>query len=198
MIACFPPSWAAVHLPISSPAAKLSVANVMSAASAGSGGVSRAMTNRPASLAFFSASTTEGPLGVIRMPLSPLEMAFSMAWIWVSSSPSALPAASFRSTPSAAAAFLAPSCMETKNGLVVVFTIRDTPTFSADGLPELAVEVPPQAARLRVPRVSTAPMASRRWVMVRGALELNIESPVFGALPMPDNDVRHHVISVTR
>jgi hypothetical protein len=90
--------------------------------------------------------------------------------------------------------------MATKNGLVVVLTISETPTFSADELPAdvVDVELPPQAVRLRVPRVSTAPMASRRWVMVRGALELNIESPVFGALPLPDNDVRHHVISVTR
>jgi hypothetical protein len=88
--------------------------------------------------------------------------------------------------------------METKNGFVVVLTISETPTFSADELPGVAVEVPPQAVRLRVPRVSTAPMARRRWVMVRGALELNIESPVFVALLVPDNDVMHHVINITR
>jgi hypothetical protein len=40
-------------------------------------------------------------------------------------------------------------------------------------------------------------MVSSRLVTVRGALELNIESPGFVALPVPDNDVRHHVISVT-
>jgi hypothetical protein len=34
--------------------------------------------------------------------------------------------------------------------------------------------------------------------MVRGVLEVNIESPVFVAHPVPDNDVRHHVTSVTR
>ena len=47
MVAFSPSSFLAVQEPIDSPAAKLSVANVMSTASAGSGGVSRAMTNRP-------------------------------------------------------------------------------------------------------------------------------------------------------
>jgi hypothetical protein len=90
--------------------------------------------------------------------------------------------------------------METKNGFEVVLTIRDTPTFSAEELPadEVVDELPPQAVRLSVPRVSTAPMASRRWVTVRGALELNIESPGFMALLVPDNDVMHHVIKITR
>ena len=96
MVAFSPSSFAAVHSPIYWPARKLSVANVMSTASAGSGGVSSAITNRPASRAFSIASTTAGPFGVIRMPFSPCEMAFSMAWIWVSSSPSSLPAASVR------------------------------------------------------------------------------------------------------
>ena len=44
MVAFSPPSCALVHWPISSPAAKLSVAKVMSTVSGGSGGVSRAMT----------------------------------------------------------------------------------------------------------------------------------------------------------
>jgi hypothetical protein len=35
-------------------------------------------------------------------------------------------------------------------------------------------------------------------VTVRGALELNIESPGFMALLVPDNDVMHHVIKITR
>jgi hypothetical protein len=89
--------------------------------------------------------------------------------------------------------------METKKGLDVVFTMRETPTFSEDEPPvdEVAVELPPQAVRLSVPRVRTAPMASRRLAAVRGALELNIESPGFEALPVPDNDVMHHVINVT-
>ncbi|VXC29086.1 exported hypothetical protein [Arthrobacter sp. 9V] len=169
-------------MPMSSPALKLSVAKVMSAASAGSGGVSRAMTNRPASFAFFSASTTEGPLGVIRMPLSPLEIAFSMAWIWVSSSPSALPAASLRSTPSASAAFFAPSCMETKNGLEVVLTISETPIFSSAPPLDEGVEPPPQAVRLSAPRVRTAPAARIRVRVDRVTLELNIETPDFVAV----------------
>jgi hypothetical protein len=90
--------------------------------------------------------------------------------------------------------------METKNGFEVVLTIRDTPTFSAEELPadEVVGELPPQAVRLSVPRVRTAPMASSRWVTVRGALELNIESPGFMALLVPDNDVMHHVIKITR
>ena len=69
----------AAHWPISSPALKLSVAKVMSTVSAGSGGVSRAMTYRPASRAFLIAELTPGPLGVIRMPLSPVAMAFSIS-----------------------------------------------------------------------------------------------------------------------
>jgi len=90
--------------------------------------------------------------------------------------------------------------METKKGFEVVLTIRDTPTFSAEVLPadEVVGELPPQAVRLSVPRVRTAPMASSRWVTVRGALELNIESPGFVALLVPDNDVMHHVIKITR
>jgi hypothetical protein len=69
--------------------------------------------------------------------------------------------------------------METKKGLVVVLTIRETPTFSADALPvdEVDGELPPQAERLSVPRVSTAPAAKSRVAVERGALELNIESP---------------------
>jgi hypothetical protein len=63
--------------------------------------------------------------------------------------------------------------------LVVVFTIRETPTLSPDELPvdEVDGELPPQAERLRAPRVSTAPAANRRVAVERGALELNIESP---------------------
>jgi hypothetical protein len=90
--------------------------------------------------------------------------------------------------------------MDTKNGFEVVFTIRETPTFSEEEAPpvdDVAVELPPQAVRLSVPRVRTAPMVSSRLVTVRGALELNIESPVFVALLVPDNDVMHHVIKIT-
>jgi len=80
-VAGLPASWAAVHWPMSLPASKLSVAKVMSTVSGGSGGVSRAMTVRPASRAFLMAGLTSGPLGVIRIPLSPFETAFSAAVI---------------------------------------------------------------------------------------------------------------------
>jgi hypothetical protein len=69
--------------------------------------------------------------------------------------------------------------MATKNGLVVVLTISETPTFSPDAGPvdEADGELPPQAERLSAPRVRTAPAAKRRVAVERGALELNIESP---------------------
>ena len=51
MFAVLPSSVPAAHLPISSPALKLSVAKVMSTVSGGFGGVSSAMTYRPASRA---------------------------------------------------------------------------------------------------------------------------------------------------
>ena len=70
----------------------------------GSGGVSSAITYRPASRALLIASSTPGPFGVIRIPLSPRAMASSMAVIWVSSSPSSLPAARVRLTPASFAA----------------------------------------------------------------------------------------------
>ncbi|MNJ02361.1 hypothetical protein D3C73_1622980 [compost metagenome] len=65
------------------------------------------------------------------MPSSPLEIAFSMAWICVSSSPSSFPAASVRATPSLSAASCAPFCMAMKNGFVVVLTISETLTSSS-------------------------------------------------------------------
>ena len=51
------PSVALAHWPISSPALKLSVAKVASAASIGSSGVSSAMTRMPASRAFLTVGT---------------------------------------------------------------------------------------------------------------------------------------------
>ena len=51
------PNVAAAHWPINSPALKLSVAKVASAASIGSSGVSRAITRIPASLACFTTGT---------------------------------------------------------------------------------------------------------------------------------------------
>ena len=44
MVAGLPLTWASAHWPMSVPALKLSVAKVMSTTSAGSGGVSSAMT----------------------------------------------------------------------------------------------------------------------------------------------------------
>ena len=109
--------------------AKLSVANVMSTASAGSGGVSSAITKRPASRAFSRASSTAGPLGVMRMPfvalgdgvLDGLDLGVLVA---------VLLAGGDREVDAQllGGGFLAPSCMATKNGLVVVLTISETPT----------------------------------------------------------------------
>ncbi len=80
MVASLPSSWSSpAHLPISLPALKLSVAKVMSTVSAGSGGVSSAITYSPASRAFLIVGLTPGPFGVIRMPLSPRAMASSIA-----------------------------------------------------------------------------------------------------------------------
>ena len=62
-------------------------------ASAGSVGVSSAMTSMPACLALSIAGTMAAEsLGVIRKPLAPAEIRFSMAWTWASLSPSCLPA----------------------------------------------------------------------------------------------------------
>jgi hypothetical protein len=101
--AFLPASRAAPYWPISLPACSLSVANVMSAVLAGLRAVSRAMTNMPACLAWFSAALTASPLVVIRIPLSPREIALSIAAICVWVSPSLLPAATVRFTLSFAA-----------------------------------------------------------------------------------------------
>src|SRR5207244_2282071 len=69
------------------------------------------------------------PLIVIRMPLSPREIALSIAAIWVCVSPSVLPAATVRSTLFWPAAVLASFSIETKYGLDSVFRISATPTF---------------------------------------------------------------------
>ena len=63
----------------------------------------------------------------MRMPLSPFEIAFSIAVIWVAVSPSSLPAAVVRVMPSLSADSLAPLAIATKNGFVEVFVIRVTP-----------------------------------------------------------------------
>jgi len=90
--------------------------------------------------------------------------------------------------------------MDTKNGLDVVLTMSETPILSDDEPPvELVAEVfPPHAVRLSVPSVRTAPRANKRVATVRGAVELNIESPVSMARVVPDNDVMEHVTKLTR
>jgi hypothetical protein len=79
------------------------------------------------------------------------------------------------------AAFFAPSSIATKYGLEVVFTISETPIFPAPPLEDELEELPPQAVKLSAPRVRTAPAARRRVAAGLGALELNIETPVFVA-----------------
>jgi hypothetical protein len=72
--------------------------------------------------------------------------------------------------------------MATKYGLEVVFTISETPIFpAAPPLDDELEELPPQAVKLSAPRVRTAPAARRRVAADLGALELNIETPVFVA-----------------
>ena len=69
------------------------MAKVASTAFAGSVGVSSATTSMPACLALsISGTMAFESLGVIRMPLAPAEIRFSMAWTWASLSPSCLPA----------------------------------------------------------------------------------------------------------
>src|SRR5262245_37941502 len=83
----------------------------------------------PAFLAFSSSVLTALPLIVIRMPLSPREMALSIALIWVWVSPSDLPAATVRDTSSLAASFFASFSIDTKYGLLSVLRINDTPVL---------------------------------------------------------------------
>src|SRR3954452_2169047 len=104
MTAFFPFSALAAYWPTSLPACSLSVAYVMSAVFAGFSDVSSAMTKMPAFFAWFSAALTASPFVVIRMPLSPREIALSIAVIWLCVSPSCFPAATVRLTLSFAAA----------------------------------------------------------------------------------------------
>ena len=74
------PIFAFAHWPIRTPARKLSVANVASAASAGSKGVSSAITRRPASRARRTVSASApGSDGVIRIPFAPAATRLSIA-----------------------------------------------------------------------------------------------------------------------
>ena len=126
---------AAAHWPISSPALKLSVANVASAASIGSSGVSRAITTSPASRASSIVGTIATvSLGVIMNPAAPAEMRSSIAVDLASLSPSNSPAKERSSTPSSSALAWAPSRILTKNGLDSVFVMSPTITPSPDGV----------------------------------------------------------------
>src|SRR5580698_5704002 len=124
----------------------------MSAMLAGVGAVSSAITNSPAFSACCSAVFTALPLVVMRMPLSPSEIALSIAVIWVCVSPSELPAATVSLTPSLAASASASFFIVTKYGLVSVLRMRDTPTVwplaDADPLEAGLLEEPCEAAEL--------------------------------------------------
>src|SRR3954452_12987963 len=128
----------------------------MSATLGGLVEVSSAMTNRPAFFAWLSALLTASPLVVIKMPLSPREMALSMAEICAWVSPSVVPAATVRLTLSFAAADLASLAIDTKYGLLSVFRINETPTF-------LPVD-PPDAAADAAPLVAAPPLAAAALV----------------------------------
>ena len=112
---------------------KLSVANVASAASVGSKGVSRAITSKPALRACSSAGTTVESDAVINIPLAPAEVQFSIAAICVSTSPSTLPANDISSIPSSVALASAPSFIFTKNGLELVLVIKHALSAAAAG-----------------------------------------------------------------
>ena len=130
MLAFLPSIVFAAHWPISSPALKLSVAKVMSTVSGGFGGVSSAITYRPACRAASIAGFTPSVAGVIKIPWSPRATAASIAAIWVVSSPSSLPAAVVIETLLASPASSAPFCMAMKKGLVLVLVISVTATSS--------------------------------------------------------------------
>src|SRR5438445_1048159 len=130
----------------------------MSATLGGLGAVSSAITNGPACSACLSAELTASPFVVIKMPLSPREIAFSIAVIWVWVSPSLVPAATVRLTLSFAAAVLASLSIDTKYGFVRVFRISDTPTDEPEPEPPEApepLEVPLEE-ELQAARAATA------------------------------------------
>ena len=101
------------------------MANSASVASAGSVGVSSAMTITPVSRAFLMAGMMALlSLGVIRMVLAPAAIMFSIAVTWPALSPSILPAPDSSLAPLALAAASAPSFIFTKKGLVSVLVIK--------------------------------------------------------------------------
>ena len=141
------------------------MAKVASTAFGGSVGVSSATTSMPACLALsISGTMAFESLGVIRMPLAPAEIRFSIAWTWASLSPSCLPAKLCSVRPALSAACCAPSFILTKKGLVSVLVIRPTIGFSplappVDEPPDELPELPPQPARASAaaaPRLTSA------------------------------------------
>jgi hypothetical protein len=85
---------ARAYLPISTPALKLLVAKSASTAVVGLVGESRAITSTPALLAFrIAAFSAFASATVIRIPLTPAVVMFSIAAIWLALSELFLPAA---------------------------------------------------------------------------------------------------------
>jgi hypothetical protein len=93
-------------------------------------------------------------LGVIRKPLAPAEIRFSIAWTWDSLSPSFFPANVCSLTFCAVAACCAPCFILTKKGFVSVLVI--SPTTGVSPLPE----PPPQAATMPRTRIAMLPPAT--------------------------------------
>src|SRR6185437_12265801 len=153
----------------------------MSATLGGFGAVSSAMTNRPACLAWLSAALTASSFVVIRIPLSPREIALSIALIWLCVSPSLLPAATVRFTLSLAAAVLASFSMLTKYGFVKVLRISETPTFEPPPEPEppeplaAPLEEELQAASAATAHSAVPAAAARARRLRRGAGVLVVE-----------------------
>ena len=90
-------------------------------------------------------------------------MADSIAWTWVATSPSCLPAARVRLTPAFAASAFAASSMATKYGLVVVFTMSETPTLSDDPEPEPEPEQPARASAAMAAMDAAGQEALAQW-----------------------------------
>ena len=115
---------------------------------------------------------------MIMKPVAPAAIRFSIAWTWLSLSPSCLPAKDCSSAPASAAAASAPSFILTKNGLVSVLVIRPITTPSAlpppsdpsSDDPESSSE--PHAASTKAAAAATATAASLRCVLSMSNLQI--------------------------
>ena len=108
------------------------MAKVASAASIGSSGVSSAITSMPASRAFSMAGTMAfESLGVIRMPLAPAEIRFSIGRDLALVVAVVLAGERPQLDAELVGLRRAPSFILTKNGLVLVLVIRPTIGLSA-------------------------------------------------------------------